>query len=84
MLIIANNKSIGGINMDDKSGIVITNRDRVLRAWQNSVELVRDYQEYSHEIEHDDKKLAKIFAEYAEDEGVHAAKLLEILKEFEK
>ena len=30
--------------MDRKNGFTITNRDHVLRAWQNSTELVRDYQ----------------------------------------
>ncbi|MEA4832522.1 MAG: ferritin family protein [Oscillospiraceae bacterium] len=69
--------------MDDKSGFVITNRDRVLRAWENSTELVRNYQEYSHEME-DDKKLAEIFAEYAEDEALHAVKLLKLLQSYEK
>ncbi|MEA5084395.1 hypothetical protein SDC9_153272 [bioreactor metagenome] len=63
--------------MDNKKGLVITNRDRVLRAWQNSTELVRDYQAYAHEI--DDKELASLFAQYAEDEAFHASKLLELL-----
>ena len=34
--------------MNSKNGFTITNRDRVLRAWQNSTELVRDYQDYAH------------------------------------
>ena len=70
--------------MDNKNGFVITNRDRVLRAWQNSTELVCDYQEYAHEIEKDSKELSKLFAEYAEDEAVHASQLLSILHEYEK
>ena len=37
--------------MDTKNGFTITNRDHVLRAWQNSTELVRDYQVYAHERE---------------------------------
>ncbi len=69
--------------MDDKNGFTITNRDRVLRAWINSTELVRDYQAYSHQIE-DDKELSGIFAEYAEDEAHHAANLLKILQGYEK
>ena len=39
--------------MDTKNGFTITNRDHVLRAWQNSTELVRDYQAYAHELEED-------------------------------
>lgn len=56
----------------------ITTRDRVLRAWQNSTELVRDFQTYSHEIS-DHKQIADLFAQFAEDEAVHAAQLLKQL-----
>lgn len=56
----------------------------MLRAWQNSTELVRDYQAYAHEIEKDNKELAKLFSEFAEDEAVHAAKLLDLLRGYEK
>lgn len=70
--------------MDSKNGFTITNRDRVLRAWQNSTELVRDYQAYAHEIEEDDKELAKLFFEFGDDEAVHAAKLLDLLRGYEK
>lgn len=70
--------------MDSKNGFTITNRDRVLGAWQNSTELVRDYQAYAHEIEEDDKELAKLFFEFADDEAVHAAKLLDLLRGYEK
>ena len=69
--------------MDTKNGFTITNRDHVLRAWQNSTELVRDYQTYAHEIEKDDKELAKLFFEFADDEAVHAAKLLDLLRVYE-
>ena len=44
--------------MDTKNGFTITNRDHVLRAWQNSTELVRDYQAYAHELEEDSSALA--------------------------
>lgn len=70
--------------MDDKNGFVITNRDRVLKAWQDLTELVRNYQDYSHEIEEDDKTLSELFAELAENEAQHAAKLLEILQSYKK
>lgn len=70
--------------MDLKNGFVITNRDRVLRAWQNSTELVRDYQGYAQEIGKENKELTKLFAEYAEEEAIHASKLLEILHKFEE
>lgn len=66
--------------MDHKNGFAITNRDHLLRAWENSTELVRNYQDYAHELEKEDKKLAKLFFEFAEDEAVHAAKLHSLLQ----
>lgn len=62
--------------------IKITTRDRLMRAWENSKESVRDYQNYSHSIQ-DDLDLANMFAEFAEDEGVHAAKLLQALHRYQ-
>ena len=70
--------------MDTKNGFTITNRDHVLRAWQNSTELVRDYQAYANELEDDNSALAKLFSEFAEDEAEHAAKLLDLLRRYEK
>ena len=54
--------------MDTKDGFTLTNRDHVLIARQNSTELVRDYQAYAHEIEKDNKELAKLFSRFADDE----------------
>ena len=51
--------------MNDKNGFTISNRDHVLRAWQNSTELVRDYQDYAHETENEGKKLSELFARFA-------------------
>ena len=70
--------------MDDKNGFVINDRDRVLRAWQNSTELVKDYQNYANEMQKSNRELAILFAEYAEEEAIHASKLLELLQGFEK
>ena len=64
--------------MENNKEIIISTRDRVLRAWENSMELVRDFENYAHHIE-DDKEVAKIFAEFAVEEGLHAAKLRDIL-----
>lgn len=64
--------------MSDKKELIITTRDRVLRAWQNTTELVRDFENYSHEIQ-DKKEIADLFSEYAVQQGEQAAKLLEIL-----
>lgn len=68
--------------MNNHNGFTITDRDRVLTAWENSTELVRDFQAYAHEMG-DENYLAKLFAEYAEDEAIHASKFLEILQKFD-
>lgn len=68
--------------MNSKNGFAITNRDMALRAWQDSTELVRDYQTYSKEIK-DDKELAELFAKYAEEIAQYSAKLLEKLRSYE-
>lgn len=44
--------------MDNKNGFVINDRDRILRAWQNSTELVRDYQNYANEMQKSNRELA--------------------------
>ena len=59
--------------MDNKNGFTITDRDHV-----------RDYQAYAHELEKENKELAKLFSQFAEDEAVHAAKLLDLLRGYEK
>ena len=62
--------------------IRITTRDRLLRGWQNSMELVRDFETYAKEI-HDDGKAAALFRRFAEDEGHHAAQLREMLHQYQ-
>ena len=68
--------------MEQKSGITITVRDRLLRAWEDAMAQVKAFELWSSEIE--DEQVAAVFAEYAEDEGLHAARLLEMLKEREE
>lgn len=80
---IKKNKLPEEIGMDNKNGFVINDRDRILRAWQNSTELVRDYQNYANEMQKSNRELAVLFAEYAEDEAIHASRLLELLQGFE-
>lgn len=69
--------------MDSKNGFTITDRDHVLRAWQNTTELVRDYQAYAREMEAGDENLARLFAGFAEDEAAHATKLLDLLRRYD-
>lgn len=61
----------------DINDINITTYDRLLRAWENSMELTRDYESYSKQIE--DEEISKLFKEFAEDEGMHASKLRELI-----
>jgi rubrerythrin len=66
----------------NSNDVVITTYDRLLRAWENSMELVRDYEMYSKRIE--DEEIIKVFKEFSEDENLHAAKLHEILKNYKR
>ncbi|MPM76881.1 hypothetical protein SDC9_123880 [bioreactor metagenome] len=66
--------------MDNNHQIIITKRDRLLRAWENSMELVRDFQNYAQETQ-DDNNISKVFADYAKEEGTHASKFRELLHE---
>ena len=69
--------------MNELNGFKITKRDRVLRAWQVSTGLVREYRGYADEIQDEDKELALFFNKLAEKEAEHSSKLREILKNYE-
>jgi len=66
----------------NENEVKITTHDRLLRSWENSMELVRDYEMYSKRIEEEDVK--QIFKRFAEDEGMHATKLREILLRYQQ
>ena len=70
--------------MDRKNGFTFDKRDCVLRAWLASTELVRDYQEYGEDLQHEDKHLAELFCAYAEEEAAHAAEFLKLLRSYEQ
>ena len=59
--------------------IHITDRDRALRAWQNTMELIRDYQLYAAEIK--DPAVSQLFSRLAEEECYHGAQLHDVLKQ---
>ena len=67
--------------MHNDNDIKITTYDRLLRAWENSMELTRDFRMYSKHTE-DDDKVRKMFEEFAKDEGIHAAELREMLLKY--
>jgi rubrerythrin len=64
----------------NENEIEITTYDRLLRAWENSMELVRDYEMYSKRIEEDDIK--QIFKQCAETEGMQARKFRQMLLQY--
>ena len=68
--------------MNELNGFKITKRDRVLRGWQVSTGLVREYQEYAREIGNEDIELAKYFAKLSEIEAEISAELLKILHSY--
>lgn len=64
----------------EESEIEFTTYDRLLRAWENSMEMVRDFEMYSKRV--DDEDVGKVFKKFAEDEGIHASKLREMIREY--
>jgi len=64
----------------NRNEIEITTYDRLLRAWENSMELVRDYEMYSKRI--DDERVKEVFKQCAENEGKNASKFRELLLEY--
>ncbi len=64
----------------DKNQPEMNTHDRLMRAWENSMEMVRDFEMYSKRVEEDD--IREMFKEFAEDEGIHASKLREALNEY--
>ncbi|TYQ15563.1 UNVERIFIED_CONTAM: rubrerythrin [Acetivibrio alkalicellulosi] len=68
---------MGDINNNQ---VEYTTYDRLLRAWENSMEMVRDYEMYSKRSE--DEKIKNVFKKFAEEEGMHATQLRELLLEY--
>lgn len=60
--------------MHENHQVKITTYDRLLRAWQNSMEMTRDFETNSKSIE-DNEDVKQMFKQFAEDEGMHASKL---------
>ena len=67
--------------MQQEEQINMTARDRLMKSWHNSMELVRDYQTYAEEIR-EDRQLVQVFRDFADDEALHAAKFRELLHQY--
>lgn len=63
--------------MKKDNEIRITTHDRLMRAWENSMELTRYFETYSKEI--DNSNIKKVFSDFAIEEGLHASKFRDIL-----
>lgn len=63
--------------MEEQQDVKITSYDRLMRAWENSMELTRDFEVYSKRV--DDEELKQVFKKFAEEEGLHASKFRELL-----
>ncbi|MGN0171746.1 MAG: rubrerythrin [Acutalibacteraceae bacterium] len=68
--------------MEDKHRVDITTRDRMLMAWERSMELVRSLEEQAEEID-DDERARAMFRRFAKDECVHASELHDRLLEYQ-
>ena len=68
--------------MEEQNDVKITSYDRLLRAWENSMELTRDFEVYSKRV--DDDELKAVFKKFAEEEGFHASKFRELLLKRQK
>jgi rubrerythrin len=58
----------------------MTEYDFLLRAWQNSQELVRDFENYSKKVE--SPELRDVFKKFAEEEGMHASKFSQLASNY--
>lgn len=68
--------------METKMNFTVDTRDRVLRAWENSVQMTRDFKIFAKQIENPCRE-KELFERFAVDEGEHAAAFLELLQKYE-
>ncbi|WP_010243214.1 ferritin family protein [Acetivibrio cellulolyticus] len=68
------------MDQTNRNEVEFTTYDRLLIAWENSMEMVRDFEMYSKRIE--DQKVKEVFKQFAEDEGMHASRLRELLLDY--
>lgn len=60
---------------------MMNTRDCLQRAWNNTMELVRDFEMYSKNI--DDGKVSQTFKKMAEDQGMMAHNLRELFNQYD-
>ena len=62
--------------------VKINTRDRLLRAWEDSMHLVREFKDCEKLVD-DCEEARKMFSKFAEDEGIHAAEFKALLLDYE-
>ena len=67
------------INMHDQTAIDVTVRDRLMRAWEDTMEHARDYSKFA--IQYKDTPEGDLFRDAAEKQGLCAAMLHDRLLE---
>lgn len=69
-------------NEQNRHRILTTVRDRLLRAWENSMEMARDFEGYADEYR-EEPKYREVFSKYVVEEAEHAAHLKELLHAYQ-
>ncbi len=64
----------------DKNAIELSTYERLLIIWENSKELVRDYEMHSKRV--DEPEVSNLLKELAENEGHNASKLHDMVVKF--
>jgi hypothetical protein len=64
------------------SNNMMNTRDCLQRAWNNTMELVRDFEMYSKNI--DDSNVSSTFKKMAEDQGLMAHNLRELFNQYDE
>ena len=81
-MLIIKTKTERTVIMSSLHEVKINTRDRLLRAWENSMQLVREFKVCEKEIE-DDENASKMFGKFAEEEGIHASEFKAMLLDYE-
>ncbi len=66
--------------MQDKNA-TMNARDCLQRAWENTMELVRDFEMYSKNL--NDPEVADLFKSFAEEQGYQAHQLRELFNQYD-
>ncbi len=69
-------------NPQDRHRISTTVRDRLLRAWENSMEMAKEFESYADEYS-GEPQYRDVFKKYAVEEAEHATALKDLLHAYQ-